>query len=312
MREMMFASVFVARTVLLISILFFQPSLSLSLETMSDAGSSVQRQSPTLIAATRLHLGKAAAPPSAEDLQAKVSNFAGFCADSCQAAIGVLAVDCTPRIAGYDLVEAVQAACDKVELPGSTRLHVLSVTPWGKFVPALNALVLFAASHECKADQILFVSAETSASRAAVETLQSHMTPDTLVAGAYLQGHEYQGSDVSVDLNGRTSPWNTLAVWDLKKLTLTGFQLVSDGVLTDDATDPSFGIEEVVATALLQKLLGADQAKSKLVKLPDVDWNQDFDDPERKQWHEEKMKSKLTRAARQLQLTSLSGTVYHC
>jgi hypothetical protein len=43
--------------------------------------------------------------------------FYQFCAESCSSpegsTMGVLAVDATPKIAGYDLVEAVQAACDK-------------------------------------------------------------------------------------------------------------------------------------------------------------------------------------------------------
>jgi hypothetical protein len=81
-----------------------------------------------------------------------------------------------------------------------------------------------------------------------------------------------------------------------------------DGLLSDDETDPSFGIE-VVATCLLQKLLGPDQAKSKLQLTSEVDWNQAFDDPARQKWHEQKMASKLSRANKQLELTGLSGVV---
>jgi hypothetical protein len=329
--------------------------------------------SVSLIVATRLHLGQSTSPPA--DLDEKVAGFYRFCAESCPvnanantSSMGVLAVDATPKIPGYDLVEAVQAACDKAvaaaaaaaaasssttstTAASTTRLHVLPVTPWGKFVPALNALVQFAATtispplyekdsphsdssrdrDRCR-HQILFCSAETSCSAQAVRTLQWHLQADTAVVGACLPGHEYHnqgtttttktgtGTDVvpggCVELNGRTSPWNTLALWDLRKLALTGFLLVSDGLLSDDETDPSFGIEEVVATCLLQKLLGADQAKSKLVQLTAsedvVDWNQAFDDPARQKWHEEKMASKLSRANKQLELTGLSGVVHHC
>jgi hypothetical protein len=260
--------------------------------------------------------------------------------------MGVLAVDAAPKIADYDLVEAVQAACDKAMAAAAssastttaTRLHVLPVTPWGKFVPALNALVQFAAATVnpplseidsndsnngiCR-HQILFCSAETACSAQAVQTLQSHLQADTAVVGACLPGHDYKGTARSSDddssepiiaeLNGLTSPWNTLALWDLRKLAMTGFLLVSDGLLSDDESDPSFGIEEVVATCLLQKLLGANQAKSKLVQLTSqVDWNQHFDDPARQKWHEQKMTSKLSRANRQLELTGLSGVVHHC
>jgi hypothetical protein len=299
----------------------------------------------SLIVATRLHLGQSTSPPT--DLDQKVAGFYKFCAESCsnpRGTMGVLAVDATPKIEGYDLVEAVQAACDKVMLMASssstTRLHVLPVTPWGKFVPALNALVQFAATavsppldQGTQSDgsiwrhQILFCSAETACSAQAVETLQWHLQADTAVVGACLPGHDYKGTStlststssagveplVVVELNGRTSPWNTLALWDLRKLALTGFLLVSDGLLSDDETDPSFGIEEVVATCLLQKLLGAEKAKSKLVHLTsEVAWNQEFDDPARQKWHEQKMTSKLSRANRQLELTGLSGVVHHC
>lgn len=328
-----------------------------------SSSSSSPSGSTSLIVATRLHLGQSQHPPT--DLDDKVAGFYKFCAESCASSptgvtgtMGVIAVDATPKIPGYDLVQAVQAACDKAMASSSssstaTRLRVLPVTPWGKFVPALNALVQFAATamspplyaaEENKKDdsssnnakdssntcrhQILFCSAETACSAHAVQTLQSHLQADTAVVGACLPGHDYQynkgpttvtggnGADNVVELNGRTSPWNTLALWDLRKLALTGFLLVSDGLLSDDETDPSFGIEEVVATCLLQKLLGPVNAKSKLVQLTtpsdQVDWNQEFDDPDRKKWHEQKMMSKVTRAARQLELTGLSGVVHHC
>jgi hypothetical protein len=102
-----------------------------------------------------------------------------------------------------------------------------------------------------------------------------------------------------------------LALWDLRKLALTGFLLVSDGLLSDDKLDPSFGIEAVVATCLLQKLLGPDQAKSKLVQLTStsgddndsaIGWNQDFDDPARKKWHEQLFGARCISHALQISL----------
>jgi len=36
-------------------------------------------------------------------------------------------------------------------------------------------------------------------------------------------------STVSVPLRGRTCPWNTMAMWDVQKLGLTGFPLIGDG-----------------------------------------------------------------------------------
>jgi hypothetical protein len=287
---------------------------------------AMELTSPSLVVATRLHLGNASTPPSQESLDTNIRNFYDFCGNSCRLSPGLIAVDSTPKLQGYSLVEAVQAAIDKLQKK-TTSLHVLPVSPWGKFVPALNALIGHACKYEHQDDannnnnnnkvgfdQILFVSAETTASAEAVDYLRAQIAGDTLVAGAVLAGHDHHPGDC-VTLTGRSSPWNTLAVWDLRKLALTGFQLVSDGLLTDDQEEPSFGIEEVVATALLQKILGSDQAKSKLVKLPPglIDWQvDDFEDPERKKWQEEKMRSKGIRAQRQLDLIGLQGTVHHC
>ena len=281
---------------------------------------SKNKNNPLVVVATRLHLGNAAAPPDADKLEETISGFARFCAslssseenDSgkttrCQA---VIAVDATPQIEGYDYVQAVEAVCQKAtEFP----ILVLPVTPWGKFVPALNALVSYA-TKEIQAPYILFVSAETKAPKETIQSLVQEIEhdKDTLVVGALLSGHTYDPTTLLVALNGRTSPWNTLAIWNLSKLALTGFHLVSDGLLTDDESEPSFGVEEVMAIAVLQKLLGADHAKAKLLKLDGVHWESHFDgDPQRQQWHEQKMNSKVERAERQLQLLGLSGVVHH-
>ena len=58
------------------------------------------------------------------------------------------------------------------------------------------------------------------------------------------------------------------------------------------------GVEEVVAIAVLQKLLGRERAKAKLVQMADggggVEWDQTFGgDPARQEWHARKMESKL-------------------
>ena len=134
-----------------------------------------------------------------------------------------------------------------------------------------------------------------------------------LVAGAALPGHLHQlgpssttSSSTVVPLTGRTCPWNTLAVWNLSKLKLTGFLMVSDTV------GPCSGVEECVAVAVAQKLGGAETSRAKLVRLPDVSWEETFEDEERRKWHEEKMKSKVERPAHQLDLLGISGVVEHC
>lgn len=242
-----------------------------------------------------------------------IASLSDFCTHSCPAGtVGIIAVDETPKFEHYNLVNAVTTIC--AERPN---VHALPVTPWGMFVPALNALITYARrKQQPPADRILFISAETTADSQDIQQLLTHLTPDTLVVGARLLGHAGSRGDdtesVVLPLSGTTSPWNTLAIWDLQKLALTGFQLVSDGLLTGDKEEPSFGIEEVVAIALLQKLLGKVNAKAKLVSLKNVNWQVDsFEDQERQKWHEEKMKSKDIRAQRQLDLMGLAGEVYH-
>lgn len=273
-----------------------------------------------LVIATRLHLGNASAPPARDQIQSWIGNLQGM-AESVGAPYTVVAVDATPKLFNYDYVQAVRDCAGPMTI-------VLPVTPWGKFVPALNVLLGYAHA-ELNAKYILFVSAEVCASAASIQTLVHHVCPMeeeqqqqqqlqthqddsyVLVAGAALSGHDYHdpptgNSTVQVALNGRTTPWNTLAVWNVAKLILTGFLPISD--LGSNA-----GVEECAAIALHQQLFP--QAQAKLVKLKDVEWQDTFDgDEERRKWHEHKMQSKLERAEAQLQLLQLvdKGTVEHC
>ncbi len=254
---------------------------------------------PHLVIATRLHLGNASAPPSKEQIQKWILNLQGM-ASSVNASHTLVAVDATPKIPKYDFVHAIQ------ECAGST--IVLPVMPWGKFVPALNALLAHVHS-ELNAKYLLFVSAEVGVSASSIQTLVTHCSDESidsyvLVAGAALNGHAYQPNSITA-LNGRTSPWNTLAVWNVPKLILTGFLPVSD--LGSNA-----GVEECAAVAVHQQLFP--QARAKLVLLEDVEWQDTFEDDERRRWHERKMNSKLERAEAQLKLLQLvdKGIVEHC
>lgn len=266
-----------------------------------------------LVIATRLHLGRASEPPSTEKIRGWIRNLQSMLESVDIAEKAIIAVDATPKLDNYDYVQAIR---DQIT---STSLEVLPVAPWGKFVPALNALVVRAV--EFDADQIMFVSAEVSASSSSIQELSKHCNDATvLVAGAALPGHVYQHSPENatsdhatplaptiVELTGRTTPWNTLAVWNLSKLKLTGFLMVSDTV------GASSGVEECVAIAASQKLFSSSQSRAKLVHLSDVSWEETFDDVERRKWHEQKMKSKVERPALQLKLMQLSGaTVEHC
>ena len=228
--------------------------------------SNTKNEHPFIIA-TRIHLGKQSNPPLQSKLETTISTFLQTAKDvgACKA---VIAVDPMEKIPNYDLVYSLEQALLKYDHRhgdnnnnnnnDDVECHILKVTPWGNFVPALNALVSYActtpivsksASHNNYAKSILFISAETTLTKDSMIILQQHMNlNDTLVVGAVLPGHDYHGSNnnndndnnesVVVDLNGRTCPWNTLALWNLKKL-VQGFPLVADGIhrLHDDGDD---------------------------------------------------------------------------
>jgi hypothetical protein len=252
------------------------------------------------VVATRIHLGNASKPPSAQELQKMIASFTSF-GGSLGAGKTLIAADATPKFDGYDLVKELGS------ITASMNVTILPVTPWNAFVPALNAIV----SEARGADYCVMVSAETRASPASIEKLLNQMDESTLVAGGVLLGHEYHPHSMQ-PLNGRTTPWNTLAVWNVAKLSLTGFALVADGVHRErDGGPGASGVEEVSTIAILQRILGENHAKAKLVPLADVRWETDFADEERRAWHERKMNSKTKRASRHLELLSLSGIVHH-
>ena len=275
---------------------------------------SSSSSSSALAIATRLHLGYASHPPPNSQLVETLSSFARL-ASTVGATHAVVAVDSEDKLEGYSLVNEVRQICNTL-LDNETRvmIHVLPVTPWGKFVPALNAIVSWCARQN-NTQYLLLVSAEVQMTSDAINCLKSKMDIDTtLVVGAVLQGHQHYDTSDDVELTGRTTPWNTLALWNLPKLALTGFLLVSEGLHPDvDGKEGAAGVEEVCTIAMLQKIL-PNSAQAKLVSIPGgVQWGQDFGDDEgRKEWHEKKMMSKVTRAKRQLDLMGLSGSCKHC
>jgi hypothetical protein len=256
-----------------------------------------------LVVGTRLHLGNASAPPDDAHYQDSLEKFTHF-TNSFNATHSYVAVDSTPKLANYNLVDVIQKVTAK------TSLEIIPVTPWNAFIPALNAIATRAAQDGAR--YCLFCSAETQTSPESILHLLKHMDSETLVVGAVLPGHGYQPKSKQ-ELNGRNAPWNTLAVWDVSKLTLTGFPLVAEGLhILSDGTHVEAGVEEVSAIALLQTLLGPERAKAKLVPLPDIVWDQTFQDAERQKWHAKKMKSKMERPAKHLELLQLKGVVEHC
>jgi hypothetical protein len=192
---------------------------------------------PKIVVCTRIHLGKASVPPTDEFLTSLLSSFASLVSSS-RALKGAIAVDSQPKIDGYDLPSHIRTLLSDILLQRSQNgdtvaVDVIPVTPWGQFIPALNALVSWASL--ARASHILFVSAEISTlTYDGIQLLLQHFDDDkTLVVGAVLPGHQYNKAQSRVPLTGLTTPWNTAAMWNVSKLALTGFPLVAEGILTD-------------------------------------------------------------------------------
>eukprot|EP00931_Biecheleriopsis_adriatica_P076822 TRINITY_DN50494_c0_g1_i1.p1 TRINITY_DN50494_c0_g1~~TRINITY_DN50494_c0_g1_i1.p1 ORF type:complete len:388 (+),score=70.96 TRINITY_DN50494_c0_g1_i1:68-1231(+) len=282
-----------------------------------------------VLSATRLHFpeSETSIPPKTEE---HLRNYVA----------SVRRVGVPAAIAVKSHAEEVQRICS--EVAPDFHVCVLHVPCWGAFVPALNALLRYATTgHHClasgahhKFQYILYQSLETICTREVLQLLLEHgSNRHTLVVGPVLNGHDFdEGEQV---LNGRTSPWNTLALWNVRMLSITGFLHIAEGLpeidlgdgiqsinteaeelqrsvshvkrVIQSATLVPAGVEEVSAIALLQNLRGPHRAQAFLLRLPqalveNMSWTADWgDDERRRKWHEEKMKSKVARPKRQLQ-----------
>lgn len=180
-------------------------------------------------------------------------------------------------------------------------ITVIPVTPWGKFVMPLNAMILVAAGEG--ADTILFTSAEFAPSVPIVEKLEKALiVKDAFVAGARLQGHDFienpKGArEIVKDANGRQVPWNTYALWDLHSLANIGFPLVGDSPYEP----ASAGVEELVAIKIIETISTCGRS-AVLVSIPEMssEWDTSSWDADRITAHQKKMDSKIQRPARQL------------
>jgi hypothetical protein len=173
------------------------------------------------------------------------------------------------------------------------KIQLFHIHPWISFTQPLNLLVEKALSIGAK--ELLFQSIEVSIGLKDMLILEKELKADTLVVGAKLcdrHGHHHE----TCTINGWTSPWNTLALWNLEKLALTGFLSISSGNLQDIPG----GIEEVVTISLLQRLQPKIM-KAKLIKLSSVHWNTEWSSEERSAYHQKKMASKDERSQIQLQ-----------
>lgn len=255
---------------------------------------------PGLIVATRLHFKEQAV----QDLD-KETIFKFVEVASKYASDIVIAVNGSP-----DILAQLKICCNAIGTRFGCRIACLPVTPWGQFVPALNAIVQHALRNGFPL--VCIQSLEVFPDQRVVQGLVTHASKDdTLVVGAAFPGqHDFSPGHRVLD--GRTTPWNTLAVWNTQKIALTGFSLVAEGL---PAQGVAAGVEEVCTISILQKLQPR-KCVAKLVMHPlmaqSSAWNVQFQDPKRRQWHAEKMASKVERSTAQLQAAGIDpGIVLH-
>ncbi len=240
------------------------------------------------VVATRLHTSNESIPIDIE----KLHHWCEVVLESCDLLILVLDDRYYKKLAG--MFEAF-----------GSRVKFFHVDPWISYTQPLNMIVEKALA--LKATHVLFQSIEVSLDAKDVEKLYAHMDENTLVAGAKL--HEKHGKEPGEQaLNGWNTPWNTLALWNLQKLGLTGFLTISSGNIDGIPG----GVEEVVAISLLQHLQ-PHKMQAKLVGLDSVVWDASWECEYRTKYHETKMASKELRAFSQLEILNIAdGSVIVC
>lgn len=182
---------------------------------------------------------------------------------------------------------------EKLKIPG---VHIFGVTPWGKFVLPLNALV--SKAKLAGAETLLLASVEVNVSTEHLLRLRAHMTKNTLVVGAAMTGHKLkEGKQIG---DGYSTPWNVLSLWNLEYLSRVGFPLIGDALFDQRYA----GVEEVSAIGLLQQIYP--QLTAKLIEISGgVEWKTDDFDAERLAKHLQKMKNKIERPAKQMEILGL-------
>jgi hypothetical protein len=182
-------------------------------------------------------------------------------------------------------------------------LKLLHVHPWISFTQPLNMLVERAMG--IGATQLILQSIEVFVNEAQITQLESHLDKNTLVVGAKMNKEHAKHSGWQ-KLTGYSCPWNTLAIWDVRKLGITGFLSISSGNLDKILG----GIEEVAVISLLQKLYPS-KCMAKVINIGEIIWEHNLTGDHRQRLHENKMLSKVFRASAQLSFLGIPpGEVY--
>jgi len=233
------------------------------------------------VVATRLHTSNEAVPIDPEQIKAWCQNVLSY------SDLLIVVVD-----------NRYFQRVGKMLMRFGNRVKLFHIHPWIGYTQPLNMIIEKALS--VGATKLLFQSIEVTALPEDIKSLERHLDSNTLVVGAKL--HEMHGHvNEKVELTGWTTPWNTLALWNLEKLGLTGFLTVSSGNLPGIPG----GVEEVVTISLLQTLHPYSM-DAKMVELKSVVWNTQWSCKEREAYHAAKMASKNERAEKQLRALGIS------
>jgi len=233
------------------------------------------------VVATRLHTSNEAVPIDPEQIKAWCQNVLSY------SDLLIVVVD-----------NRYFQRVGKMLMRFGNRVKLFHIHPWIGYTQPLNMIIEKALS--VGATKLLFQSIEVTALPEDIKSLERHLDSNTLVVGAKL--HEMHGHvNEKVELTGWTTPWNTLALWNLEKLGLTGFLTVSSGNLPGIPG----GVEEVVTISLLQTLHPYSM-DAKMVELKSVVWNTQWSCKEREAYRAAKMASKNERAEKQLRALGIS------
>ena len=178
------------------------------------------------------------------------------------------------------------------------KVSPLLIHPWTEFTHPLNTIIVEANFRGV--NKLLLQSFEVYVSSTDVEKLNYYLTSDTLVVGGKMISNHGGYQPGVQPINGMNSPWNTLALWNLSKLNVTGFIGISSGLIKDIPG----GMEEVSTISLLQQLY-PNQAQAKLIALSDLKWMTHWRCDKRQNYHEQKMMTKLLRAEKQLEYSKI-------
>jgi len=177
-------------------------------------------------------------------------------------------------------------------------IYIVQISYWGKFVFALN--ILLDCARLLGGKYILYQSLEIDDTTNIYNKLIEHFDPNTLCVGIKLPDHTKDLEEGLLNLTGSNSPWNTYAIWDISKLSLTGFCMVSE--IGDDA-----GIEEVATISILQLI--NNNYEVKLIEYDNNDNNKNLWQYIKSPENKIKIDSKNSRASNQLKLLNKRDTV---